>query len=87
MKIPALAPLTKQAHRTQVAPGPQVYPPAPASELAYEVGALGAHPGRSTESLDAARTVDYSHKRGPMQSGDAPSSAMSERSMGTAACV
>jgi len=43
--------------------------------LAREVGALGVQPGRSTESLAGARTVDYSHARGSVQSGDAPSSA------------
>ena len=72
MKIPARAPLMKQAQRTQVSPGPQL----PLRGLAYEVGALGAQPGRSTESLDGARTVDYSHARGSMQSGDAPSSVI-----------
>ena len=56
MKMPARA-LMEQAQRTQVSPGPQV----PLRGLAYEVGALGAQPGRSTESLDGARTVDYSH--------------------------
>jgi len=82
VEIPAPAPLTKQAQRTQVSPGPQV----PLRGLAYEVGALGAQPGRSTDSLDGARTVDYSHARGSMQSVDAPSS-MSERLSRTAACV
>ena len=74
MKIPAAAPLTKQAQRTQVSPGPQI----PQRGLAREVGALGAQPRRSTESLAGARTVDYSPARDSMQSGDAPSS-MSER--------
>jgi len=45
--------------------------------LAREVGALGVQPGRSTESLAGARTVDYSHARGSVQSGDALSMAMS----------
>jgi hypothetical protein len=72
--IPARAPLTKQAQRTRVSPGPQV----PLRGLAHEVGALGTQPGRSTESLAGARTVDYSPARDSMQSGDAPSS-MSER--------
>jgi hypothetical protein len=40
--------------------------------LAYQVGALGVQPGRSTGSLAGARTADYSHARGSMQSGDAP---------------
>src|SRR5665811_2302908 len=40
----------------------------------YEVGALGVQPGRSTASLDGARTVDYSHARDSMQVGDVPSS-------------
>ena len=49
MKIPAPAPLMKQAQRTQVvSPGPQV----PLRVLAYDVGALGVQSGRSTESLD-----------------------------------
>ena len=78
MKIPARAPLMKQAQRTQVSPGPQV----PLRGLAYEVGALGAQPGRPTESLDGTRTVDYSRARVSMQAGDAPSSAMSERLVG-----
>ena len=78
MKIPARAPLTKQAQRTQVSPGPQI----PQRGLAREVGALGAQPGRSTESLDGTRTVDYSRSRDSMQSGDAPSSSMSERFVG-----
>ena len=34
-----------------------------------------------------ARAVDYSRARGSMQSGDAPSSATSERLSGTTACV
>jgi hypothetical protein len=72
--IPARAPLTKQAQRTQVSPGQQV----PLCGLAYEVGALGTQRGRSTASLADARTVDYSHARDSMQSLDAPSS-MSER--------
>jgi len=43
------APLMKQAQRTQVVlPGPQL----PLRVLAYDVGALGVQPGRSTESLD-----------------------------------
>jgi hypothetical protein len=71
VKIPAPAPLTKQAQRTQVSPGPQL----PLRGLAYEVGAHGMQPGRSTESLMSATTVDYSHVRDSMQSGDAPSSA------------
>ena len=74
MKIPARAPLTKQAQRTRVSPGPQV----PLRGLAYEVGALGTQPGRSTASLADARTVDYSRTRDSMQSVDAPS-GMSER--------
>ena len=74
VKIPARAPLTKQAQRTRVSPGPQV----PLRGLAHEVGALGTQPGRSTESLADARTVDYSPARDSMQSVDAPSS-MSER--------
>jgi hypothetical protein len=74
VKIPARAPLTKQAQRTRVSPGPQV----PLRGLAYEVGALGTQPGRSTASLADARTVGYSHARDSMQSVDAPSS-MSER--------
>jgi hypothetical protein len=78
VKIPARAPLMKQAQRTQVSPGPQV----PLRGLAYEVGALGAQPGRPTESLDGTRTVDYSRARVSMQAGDAPSSAMSERLVG-----
>jgi len=45
VKIPAPAPLTKQAQRTRVSPGPQVL----LRGLAYEVGALGVPPGRSTE--------------------------------------
>jgi hypothetical protein len=40
-----------------------------------EVGALGVQPGRSTASLDGARTVDYSEARDSMQAGDVPSSA------------
>jgi hypothetical protein len=47
VKIPARAPLTKQAQRTRVSPCPQV----PRRGLAYEVGALGTQPGRSTASL------------------------------------
>jgi hypothetical protein len=70
VKIPARAPLTKQAQRTRVSPGPQV----PLRGLAHEVGALGTQPGRSTASLADARTVDYSHARDSMQSVDAPSS-------------
>ena len=77
MKIPARAPLTKQAQRTRVSPGPQV----PLRGLAHEVGALGTQPGRSTASLADARTVDYSRARDSMQSVDAPSS-MSERFVG-----
>jgi len=69
VKIPA--PLTKQAQRTRVSPGPQVL----LRGLAYEVGALGVPPGRSTESLVSATMVDYSHVRDSMQSGYAPSSA------------
>ena len=56
VKIPAPA-LTKQAHRTPVSPGPQL----PLRGLAYGFGALGAQPGRSTEPLLSATTVDYSH--------------------------
>ena len=78
MTIPAHAPPMKQAQRTQVSPGPQVH----LRGLAYEVGALGVQPGRSTEALDDARTVDYSCARGSMQSGDAPSSATSEQFVG-----
>lgn len=74
MKIPARAPLTKQAQRTRVSPGPQV----PLRGLTYEVGALGTQPGRFTASRVDARTVDYSRARDSMQSLDAPSS-MSER--------
>jgi hypothetical protein len=74
VKIPARAPLTKQAQRTRVSPGPQV----PQRGLAHEVGALGTQPGRATASLADARTVDYSPARDSMQSVDAPSS-MSER--------
>jgi hypothetical protein len=74
VKIPARAPLAKQAHWTRLSPGPQV----PLRGLAYEVGALGAQRGRSTASLADARTVDYSYPRDSMQSVDAPSS-MSER--------
>jgi hypothetical protein len=77
VKISARA-LAKQVQRTQVSPGPQV----PLRGLAYEVGALGVQPGRSTESLADARATDYSQARGAMQSGDAPSSAMSERFVG-----
>jgi hypothetical protein len=44
VKIPARAPLTKQAQRTRVSPGgPQVL----LHGLAYEVGALGTQPGGS----------------------------------------
>ena len=74
MKIPARAPLTKQAQRTRVSPGPHV----PLRGLAHEVGALGTQPGRSTASLADARTVGYSPARDSRQSVDAPSS-MSER--------
>ena len=74
MKIPARAPLTKQAQATRVSPGPQV----PLRGLAYEVGALGTQPGRSTASPADARTVDYSRVRDSIQSVDAPPS-MSER--------
>src|ERR1035437_8131015 len=74
VKIPARAPLTKQAQATRVSPGPQV----PLRGLAYEVGALGTQPGRANAALAEARTVDYSRARGSMQSVDAPSS-MSER--------
>jgi hypothetical protein len=59
VKIPARAPLTKQAQRTQVSPGPQL----PLRELAYELGAIGVQPARSTESLMSATTVNYSHMR------------------------
>jgi hypothetical protein len=51
--------------------------------LGREVGALGVQPGRSTESLAGARTVDYAHSRGSVQSGDAPSSARSGRVLST----
>ena len=71
MKIPAPAPFMKHAQRTQVSSGPQ----ASLRGLACEVGALGVQPERSTESLVSATTVDYSHVRDSMQSGDAPSSA------------
>jgi hypothetical protein len=71
VKIPARAPPMKHAQRTQVPRRPQVS----IRGLACEVGALGVQPGRSTESLDGARTVGFSHARGSMQSGDAPSSA------------
>jgi hypothetical protein len=74
VKIPARAPLAKQAQRTRVSPVPQV----PLRGLAYEVGALSTQPGRSTASLADARTVHYSEARDSMQSADAPSS-MSER--------
>jgi hypothetical protein len=59
----------------------------PLRGLACEVCALGVQPGRSTESLAGARTVDYSQTRVSMQSGDAPSSSMSARSSETTACV
>jgi hypothetical protein len=45
VKIPAHAPLTKQAQRTQVSPGSQL----PLRGLACEVGALGVQPRRSAE--------------------------------------
>jgi hypothetical protein len=57
-------------------------PQVPLRGLACEVGALGVQPGRSTGSLAGARTVDCSNARSSMQSGDAPSSSMSERFVG-----
>ena len=81
MKIPAPGtPLTKQAQETQVS---QLR----LRGLAYGVGALGVQPGRSTESLVSATTVDYSHVRDPMQSADPPRRHRASVSSGAAACV
>ena len=76
VKMPARA-LMEQAQRTQVSPGPQV----PLRGLAYEVGALGAQPGRSTESLDGATTVDYSRHEALCSQETRPH-RMSERFVG-----
>jgi len=64
------------------AQGTWVSPAGIPTRLACEVGALGVQPRRSNGSLAGARTVDCSPARGSMRSGDAPSSATSERFVG-----